>query len=122
MRTFVCWALLLALISPHLAAQPVPDAKREQKIRTRAAYALDHHRFVAVETADHRQFQGLVSETQPDHFVLVLQGRTTTLTYAEVDRISWQQHMPRPVVAVVVATGVALGLYFILNHLLAKNG
>jgi hypothetical protein len=109
-------------MSAQLAAQPAPDAEHAQKIKSRAAYALDHHRFVAVETADHRRFQGLVSETQPDSFVLTLQGRTTTLTYAEVERISWQQHMPRPVVAVLVAVPVAIGLYVILHLLLAKNG
>jgi hypothetical protein len=126
MRTFICCALILALASGQVAAQPAPgpnhDPKHEEKIRARVANALDHHRFVAVETTDQRRFQGLVSEAESDHFVLALQGQTTTLTYAEVQRITWQQHVPRPIVAVAVATGVALALYGILNALLAKNG
>jgi len=122
MRTLVCWALILALMSAQLAGQSTPDAEHAQKIRIRVAYALDHHRLVAVETADHRRFQGLISETQPDHFVLALQGRATTLTYAEVARVTWQQHVPRPVVAALLGVAVAGALYGLVHLLLAKYG
>jgi hypothetical protein len=88
----------------------------------RANYALDHVRFVAVETADHRRFHGLVSETQADGFVLLLESRTTTSTYAEVEHITWQHHMPRPVVAVLAGAAVAGALYALVHLLLAKNG
>jgi hypothetical protein len=77
---------------------------------------------VAVETRDHRSFQGLVSETQSDGFVLALQGHTTALSYAEVERVSWQRHMPRPVVAVIVGATVAIALYGLVHLLLARNG
>jgi ABC-type Fe3+-siderophore transport system permease subunit len=122
MRRLICRALIFSLMSMQLAAQPATDARHAQKIRTRAIYALDHHRFVAVETADHRRFQGLVSETRSDRFVLVLQGQTTTLTYAEAERITWRHHMPRAVVAVVVGAAVAGALYALVYLLLEKNG
>jgi hypothetical protein len=122
MRTFVGWALIFTMLSAPLAAQPAADQKHAEKVRSRAAYALEHRCDVTVETVDHRQLQGLVSETQADHFVLVLQGRTTTLTYAEVDRITWRQHMPRPVVAALTGIAVAGVLYAVVHLLLAKNG
>jgi hypothetical protein len=122
MRTLACWALILAMMCVQLPAQPATDARHAEKIRNRVTHALEHHYVVSVETADHRQFQGLVSEIQPDHFVLALQGHTTTLTYAEVEQIKWQQHMPRPVLAVLAGTAVAGVLYGVLHLLLAKNG
>jgi NADPH-dependent curcumin reductase CurA len=122
MKRLACWALILAIASAPLSAQTAQDASHAQKIKARAAWALDHHRIVTVDTTDHRQLQGLVSETQPDHFVLALQGHTTTLAYTEVERIAWHQHVSRPVVA--AATGIAVGvvLYVVLHALLAKNG
>ena len=77
---------------------------------------------MAVETKDQCRFQRLVSETESDHFVLALQGRTTALTYAELERITWQQQMPRPVVAVLVGAAVVAAFYGIVHALLAKNG
>jgi hypothetical protein len=121
MRALVCWALTLALMCVQLRAQPVTDAKQAEKIRTRVTHALEHHYLVSIETADHRQFQGLVSEIQPDHFVLSLQGHTTTLTYAEVERITWQQHTARIIATVLVGAAFAGVLYGVV-HLLAKNG
>jgi hypothetical protein len=120
MRTLVCWALTLALMCVQLRAQPETDAHAE-KIRTRVTHALEHHYVVSIETADHRQFQGLVSEIQPDHFVLSLQGHTTTLTFAEVERITWQQHTTR-IVATVIAGAAFAGVLYAVVHLLAKNG
>jgi hypothetical protein len=122
MRRLAGWALILALIPAQLTAQTAPDPKHAEKIKERAAHALDHHCLVTVETTDHRQLQGLVSETQGDHLVLALQGHTTTLAYADVERITWHQHMPRPVVAVIAAAAVAGGLYAVVHLLLAKNG
>jgi hypothetical protein len=110
------------LLPVQLAAQTAPDAKHDQKIRARAAYALDHHRLVTVETADQRELQGLVTETESDHFVLALQGRATTLTYAEVQRIAWEKHWPRPIVAAIVGLAVAGALYAIVDLTLSKNG
>jgi hypothetical protein len=127
MRTPICWGLvlwisILAVSSPQLRAQSAPDAHHEQKIRARAVDALNHHRSVAVVTADHRSLQGVVSEADPDKFVLAFEGRTTTLTYAEVERISWPHHVSRPVVAGVTGVAVGVALYFILHALLEKNG
>jgi hypothetical protein len=122
MRRLIGWALILALVATPLAAQNTAGTDHADKIRARAAYALDHHCLVAVVTTDRRQLQGLVSETQADHFVLALQGHTTMLAYAEVARITWHQHMPRPAVAVITAAAVAGGLYLIVHFALAKNG
>jgi hypothetical protein len=121
MRRLICRALIAALISTPLAAQSAPDSHTE-KIKSRAAYALDRHFVVTVETTDHRQLQGLVSETEGDHFVLALQGHTTPLAYTDVERIAWHQHVPRPLVAGVTVVAVSVALYFILHALLAKNG
>jgi hypothetical protein len=41
---------------------------------------------------------------------------------AEVERVTWRQHVPRPVVAAIVGVAVALALYGIVHALLAKNG
>jgi hypothetical protein len=122
MRRIVCWALIVAVMSSPLAAQTAPDARHAEKVKSRAAYALDHNLVVAVETSDHRQLQGLVSETQPDQFVLALQGHTTALTYSEVESITWHRHMPRLVVAVIGGAAVAGGLYAVVHLLLEKNG
>jgi hypothetical protein len=122
MRRLIGWALIVAMAATPLAAQNAPNTDRAEKIRARAAWALDHHRLVTVETTDHRQLQGLVSETQPDSFGLALQGHTTTLAYTEVERITWHQHMPKPVVAAITAAAVAGGLYLIVHFTLAKNG
>jgi hypothetical protein len=122
MRTLVCWISIVALASAQMAAQPAPDPNHVQKIRDRAVNALDHHRFVAVETADHRRLQGVVSEADPDRFVLALQGRNTTLTYAEVERIIWPHHVSRPVVAAITGVAVGVVLFVILHALLEKNG
>jgi hypothetical protein len=121
MRTLVCWALILAVMCVQLRAQPVTDLKHAEKIRTRVTHALEHHYVVSIETADHRQFQGLVSEIQPDHFVLSLQGHTTTLTYADVERITWQRNRTRIIVTVIVGAAFA-GVIYGVVHLLAKNG
>ncbi len=122
MRKLVSVGVVLALMSAQLMADPATDARHAQKIRIKADQALEHHRVVTVETADHRRLQGLVSETQPDHFVLIFEGRTTTLTYAEVERITWPQHMPRPVVAALTGLAVAGVLYGVVHLLLARNG
>jgi hypothetical protein len=121
-RALIFQILIFALATAQLAAQPAPDARHDQKIKTRAAYALDHHRLVTVDTADRRQLQGLVTEAETDHFVLALQGQSTTLAYAEVDRISWQKHMPRPLVAAIVGVAVAGTMYAIVVLTLSKNG
>jgi hypothetical protein len=122
MKSLLCWTLTLALFSTQLAAQAAPDARHNEKIKARAAKALENHRLVTVETFDHRQLQGLVSETQPDHFVLALQGQATTLTYAEVQRIGWHEHMPKPLLAAIVGLAVAGTLYAIVDLTLSKNG
>ena len=41
---------------------------------------------------------------------------------AEVERITWEQHVPRPVVAAIVGAAVAGALYGLVHLLLAKNG
>jgi len=113
MKTLVCWALTLALMCVQLQAQPATDPKHAEKIRIRATRALEHRYVVSVETSDHRQFQGLVSEIQPDHFVLALQGHRTTLTYVEVERVKWRwnTNTTRIVLTVIAGAGFAAAIY-----------
>jgi hypothetical protein len=119
MKRLACWASIVTLTCAPLWPQP---ANHDEKIKSKVSYALEHHFAVSVETTTHRQFQGLVSEAEPDHFVLALQGQRTTFTYTEVERLSWQHHVPRPLAAVIAAAAVSVGLFLIVHFTLEKNG
>jgi hypothetical protein len=75
------------------------------------ASELKHHWIVTVATADHRELQGSVSEARADNFVLTNRGRSTELSYAEVEKIAWPPHVSKHVVAVIVGVAVAVTLW-----------
>jgi 3-keto-L-gulonate-6-phosphate decarboxylase len=117
LKRFLSCVLVVALASSTLLAGPGPDPSRVAQIQKKVADSVRHHRLVVVETYDHRQLQGSVSEAQADKFILTHQGRSTTLTYDEVEKISWSSGVPREVKAVIAAVAVAGGLYLALRLL-----
>ena len=126
MKWLASWVLIAALTCSPLWADagpdPNPDPNHVANIQKRVADSIRHHRIVVVETFDHRQLQGSVSEAQPDGFVLSNHGRSTTLTYAEVDKVTWSTHVPREVWALVGAAGIAAALYGLVRLLGGLNG
>jgi hypothetical protein len=79
MKKIVSCLLVVTLICPALWSDPVPDQKHIDHIQKKIAAAVEQHRIVAIDTFDHRHFQGSVSEAQADRFVLMYQGRATML-------------------------------------------
>jgi hypothetical protein len=122
LREFVSVVLVVALVSTRLLAHPAPDPVHAAQIQKKVAVSVRHHYLVAVETYDHRQLQGSVSEAQTDRFVLTHQGRSTTLTYAEVEKISWPGGVSRELKAVIAAAAVAGGLYLAVRLLGGLRG
>jgi 3-keto-L-gulonate-6-phosphate decarboxylase len=117
LKKFISCALVVALASASLWAGPDPDPAHAAQIRKRVAESVRHHYLVVVETYDHRQLQGSVSEAQADSFVLTHQGRSTTLTYAEIEKISWSSWGNRELKAVIAAVAIAGGLYLAVRLL-----
>jgi len=117
MKKLVSCLLVVALTCPALRAAPGPDEKHIDSIHKRIAESITHHRIVVIDTYDHRRLQGSVSEAQADGFVLANQGRSTTLMYVQVERVTWSTRFPREVTATIVAAAVA-GLLYELVRLL----
>lgn len=91
---------LLGLLVFTLAGVPVrpgagSDQKQIAKVQKKVAACLEQERRVTVETYDGRLFKGSVSETEADEFVLVYNGRSTTLKYADVRKITWPSEVTR---------------------------
>jgi hypothetical protein len=75
---------------------------------------------VVIETYDARRLQGSVSEARADSFILTNDGRSTTLTYAEVRRVFAPGQLSKPVTAILVGgvvAGVLLALVWALGGL-----
>ena len=122
MREFISCVLVVALVTANLLADPAPDPAHAAQIQKRVAESVRHHYLVVVETYDHRQLQGSVSEAQSDSFVLTHQGRSTTLTYAEVAKISWSSGISRELKAAIAAGAVVGGLYLAVRLLGGLRG
>ena len=82
MRAVVSMALVLAL-----GIQAAPDQKHVTQVRRKVESSMQHASRVVIETYDARRLQGSVSEARADSFILTNDGRSTTLTYAEVRRV-----------------------------------
>jgi hypothetical protein len=66
-----------------------------------------------IDTYDGRRLQGSVSEAGVDHFVLTNDGRSVTLTYAEVRRVRESARLSRMVKAILIG-GVVAGILLAL--------
>ena len=101
-------ALLLAftLSASELAASPGPDQKHIDAIKKKVFNALENSRHIVIETYDDRALQGTISEAGTDNFILDLQQKSTTLSYADVRKIKWHSPMPREVKTILIATAV----------------
>jgi hypothetical protein len=111
MKKLVSLLLVASLACSSLWADQTPNQQHIDKIRKRVADSVAYHRIVFVATYDHRQLQGIVSEAEADSFVLSIQGRSTTLSYGEVERVKWRGQTPRVVWAVVGAVAISAALY-----------
>src|ERR1035438_1340113 len=87
MKRLVSCLLVFTLTCPALWSDPVPNQKHIDRIQKKISESITQHRIVVIDTYDHRRLQGLVSEAQSDGFVLAIQGTSTTLKYAEVEKV-----------------------------------
>ena len=89
MRRLVSCLLVFALTCPALWSDTVPNQKHIDHIQKKISQSISQHLTVVIDTYDHRRLQGLVSEADADGFVLVIEGRSTTLKYAQVEKVGW---------------------------------
>ncbi len=113
MKKAIIALLLFALASTQTWADPGPNPNHAESMRKKVVKCVDHHRRVVIETYDGTRFQGVVSEAGSDDFVLSYAGRSTTLSYQDVRRISWQSPVWKQVkvgIATVAIVGALVGL------------
>jgi len=67
-----------------------------------------------VETYDDRLFQGSVSEAAADSFVLTCNGRSTTLQYEEVRKITWPSEVSKQAKIAIEVTAAFSSLFVAL--------
>jgi len=111
MERVVASLLVFALFATTLRASPGPDQKHIDNIKKKVASCLENSRHVTIETYDDRKLQGLVSEAESDSFVLVFQGKSTTLNYADVRKVKWPSRVSREVKTIVIATAVTAAVF-----------
>jgi hypothetical protein len=95
---------LVVLLCSSLWATNSPDDKHVERIRKEITKAFNCSCRIVVETDDQRRLQGLVSEVQPDNFVLTISGRSTTLAYVDVKAVFRPKHL-------MIAAGISATLY-----------
>lgn len=86
-KALACLLAFLLAASPTWASSG-SNQKHIETIRKKVARCVDAQRRVVVESYDNRRLQGVISEAGGDDFVLIFAGRATTLTYADVRKIS----------------------------------
>jgi hypothetical protein len=116
-KVLIC-LLISVLASPRTWADPSPDQEHIESIKKKVAKCVDQQKRVVVETYDSRRLQGFISEAGPDDFVLSHAGRTTTLSYRDVRRISW----PSPVWKQVKVMAGAAAIVGVIVGLVALAG
>jgi hypothetical protein len=120
MKRAIVYLLLFAFASAQLWADPGPDQSHADSIRKKVVKCLDQHKRIVIETNDGRRIQGVVSEAGSDDFILSYAGRSTTLSYRDVRKISWQSSAWKQVqvaVAAVVIVGALVGLVTLIRGL-----
>ncbi len=111
MKKILACFLMLTISCSQLWAGPGPDQKHIDKVKRKVTECLEKDRRVSVKTYDDRAFQGSVSEAGADHFVLTNEGRSTTLTYADVKNIkSPMSPGKKHAIIMAIVTGGFFGL------------
>ncbi|MGC1967583.1 MAG: hypothetical protein WA673_14075 [Candidatus Acidiferrales bacterium] len=115
-KPFVCLFIFTLACLPVWAGSG-PDQKQIAEIQKKVVACLEHERRVTVETYDGRLFKGSVGEAEADEFVLVYNGRPTTLKYADVRKITWPSEVSRLAKAAIGVAAV-VGCLFVALVLL----
>ena len=112
MKNLIAVILVFTLAGQSLWAN-VPDPKHVDKIKIQAAKYLDSGNHVSVETYDHHQFGGTITQTTPDGLVLTNAAGSTTLSYNDVKKIKspMNQHKKGAIVGAAIMAGL-FGLLF----------
>jgi hypothetical protein len=113
MKKRIIFLLLFSLTSSQIWADPIPGPTHSESIRKKVVKCLDQHKRVVIETYEGTRFQGVVSESGKDDFVLSYAGRGITLSYQDVRRISWQSPLWKQVkvaLGTVAIVGALVGL------------
>ena len=87
MKQLIALVLFFAVACNSCFAGAQPDQKHIDKVRKQVSDYLEQGTRVSVETYDQRKLQGSISEANSDTFVLTVDGRSTTLNYADVKKI-----------------------------------
>lgn len=85
-KLFSC-VLIFTVACSQLWASPSPDQKHIDNIKKKIVECMEHGRRATIETYDQRRLQGSISEATADNFVVTNEGRSTTLSYADVKKI-----------------------------------
>jgi hypothetical protein len=109
-RLYILYLLIFTLTWPPLCAGGSPDQKQIAKIQRKVVACSEHERRVTVETYYGRLFKGSVSEAGAHAFVVIFDGRPTTLKSGEVGKINWPSEVSKQVIVVIEATAVVGGL------------
>jgi hypothetical protein len=120
MRKAAIFLLLFALASTQGWADSGPGQTHAESIRKKVVKCLDQHRRVIIETYDGTRFQGAISEAGSDDFVLSFAGRTTTLSYRDVKKITWPSSLGKQVkiaVAAALIVGTLVGVVTLIRGL-----
>jgi len=105
--------LVFALLAAGVGASQTPDQKHIDAIKKKVATCLENSRHVTIQTYDGRALQGSISEAGPDTFVLIFQGNSVTLNYADVKSIKWPSPMSSAVKTSLLGTAVVAGLLLV---------
>ena len=107
MKRLASCLLVFTLACPALWSAPVPNQKHINHIQKKISESITQHRSVAIDTYDHRQLHGLVTEADADGFALAIQGTSTTLKYAEVEKVGLSTPVVSRMAKAVIAGSIA---------------
>ena len=110
MKNMIVCLLVVTLTSSQMWADPGPDQAHANAVKRKVAYCLDHQLRVVVETYDNRRFEGVITESGTDDFVVSYAGQSTSLLYRDVRKIKWQSPARSQITVVVerVVVGAAV--------------
>jgi hypothetical protein len=111
--------LILITVCPTLFAGTGPDPKHTEEIKKKVGHYVEREARVSLETYDARKLQGSISEAGPETFVLSNEGRSTTLSYADVKKI--KAPMSRRTKQAIVTAIVLGGLFGLVGGALSTD-
>ncbi len=118
MKNLIAVILVFTLAGQSLWAS-VPDQKHVEKIKNQAAKYLDSGNHVSVETYDHHQFGGTITQTTPDGLVLTNAAGSTTLSYSDVKKIKSPMNPHKR--SAIIGAAIMAGLFGLLFGALASD-